>query len=123
MPLSKPIHTIDGRLVDHIVISKGSFIYVPIMSINRSEALWGKDAKNFSPGRWLNDSNSQLKATEIQGYRHLLTFIEGPRTCLGKSFALTEFKVMSLHPKPSHDNNLVSDGTGGIVCSHTELHI
>ncbi|KAH0826177.1 hypothetical protein J3R83DRAFT_5601 [Lanmaoa asiatica] len=34
------------------------------------------------------------KAKEIQGHRHLLTFVDGPRTCLGKNFALTEFKTV-----------------------------
>ena len=29
----------------------------------------------------------------MQGHRHLLTFSDGPRTCLGKTFAVTEFKV------------------------------
>jgi hypothetical protein len=33
------------------------------------------------------------RAKEIQGYRHILTFSDGPRICLGKSFALAEFKV------------------------------
>ena len=30
---------------------------------------------------------------EIKGYKHLLTFGNGPRTCLGKNFALLEVKV------------------------------
>jgi len=30
---------------------------------------------------------------EISGYRHLLTFADGPRACLGKGFALAEIKV------------------------------
>ncbi|KAG1791802.1 uncharacterized protein HD556DRAFT_1484619 [Suillus plorans] len=34
------------------------------------------------------------KAKEVQGHRHLLTFVDGPRTCLGKDFAITEFKTI-----------------------------
>jgi len=30
---------------------------------------------------------------EISGYRHLLTFGDGPRVCLGRGFALAEIKV------------------------------
>ncbi|KAK0438374.1 hypothetical protein EV421DRAFT_1714366, partial [Armillaria borealis] len=33
------------------------------------------------------------RTKEIQGHRHLLTFVDGPRTYLGKTFALAEFKV------------------------------
>ena len=36
------------------------------------------------------------RAAEIQGYRHLLTFASGPRACLGRNFALVEFKVSGL---------------------------
>jgi cytochrome P450 len=62
--------------------------------MNRATAIWGPDAKEFKPERWLdNESGLTARAKEIQGYHHLLTFIDGPRTCLGKGFALTEFKV------------------------------
>ncbi|KAK0448192.1 hypothetical protein EV421DRAFT_1705921, partial [Armillaria borealis] len=37
--------------------------------------------------------SAPLRAKEIQGHRHLLTFLDGPKTCLGKAFALTELKV------------------------------
>ena len=65
--------------------------------MNRSAAFWGEDAKVFRPSRWLEDADGQngipAKAKEIPGHRHLLTFVDGPRTCLGKNFAVTEFKV------------------------------
>lgn len=62
--------------------------------MNRSTSFWGPDAKEFKPERWLDDeSGVPEKAKEVQGYHHLLTFVDGPRTCLGKGFALAEFKV------------------------------
>ena len=39
---------------------------------------------------------SNLKAKEIVGHKHILTFSDGPRTCLGKGFALANFKVCLL---------------------------
>ncbi|KAF9224543.1 cytochrome P450 [Gyrodon lividus] len=98
VPLSEPIRTKSGQLVDSLSISKGTFIAISMQSINRSAALWGEDAKVFNPSRWLDDEHGQnsipAKAKEIQGHRHLLTFADGPRTCLGKTFALTEFKIV-----------------------------
>lgn len=60
--------------------------------------MWGKDAKEFIPERWLDparnpDTSGTLAAKDIQGHRHLLTFVDGPRLCLGRHFALAEFKV------------------------------
>ena len=45
---------------------------------------------------WAKPNGIPARAKEVQGHRHLLTFVDGPRTCLGKNFAVTEFKVMGL---------------------------
>jgi cytochrome P450 len=68
---------------------------VLIRTINRSTSIWGPDAKEFKPQRWLEEGNIHGKAKDVAGYRHLLTFGDGPRVCLGRSFALTSFKVCS----------------------------
>ncbi|KAJ7772424.1 cytochrome P450 [Mycena metata] len=91
IPLGTPIVTPSGETVSSIVIGKGISVVAPIRCINRSEALWGSDAKEFKPERWFADITTQAK--ELQGHRHLLTFHDGPRTCLGKAFALAEFKA------------------------------
>ncbi|KAJ7886211.1 cytochrome P450 [Mycena olivaceomarginata] len=92
IPLGTPIVTASGETVSSITVAKGTIIVEPIRTINRSEALWGSDAKEFKPSRWFTDITSPAK--ELQGYRHLLTFHDGPRTCLGKTFALAEFKAV-----------------------------
>ncbi|KAJ7695855.1 cytochrome P450 [Mycena olivaceomarginata] len=48
----------------------------------------------FRPERWLTLADEPLRAKEIQGHRHIISFLDGPRTCLGKSFALAEFKAV-----------------------------
>jgi cytochrome P450 len=55
--------------------------------------MWAPNAKEFKPERWLDGSAIQGNANTIQGYQHLLTFSDGLRMCLGRSFVLTEFKV------------------------------
>ena len=94
IPLSDPIKDVYGRPVDHIVVPKDTQVSVSIAYMNRSEKFWGPDAKRFRPERWLNPDGLETRAREIQGHKHLLTFIDGPRTCLGKAFALAEFKAV-----------------------------
>ncbi|KAJ6598483.1 cytochrome P450 [Mycena vulgaris] len=96
LPLSAPIETVSGELVDTIFVSKGTTVTLPMQCINRSLVFWGPDAKVFNPARWIDESAApaQHRAQEIQGYRHLLTFADGPRMCLGKGFALAEFKAV-----------------------------
>jgi len=94
LPLTEPIVTASGTTIDTLFIAKGTTIRVPVAGVNRSEALWGSDADKFNPERWLvSDTKESAKREKIQGYRNLLTFALGPRVCIGKNFALTEFKV------------------------------
>ena len=95
IPLSQPVHARSGKLVNHITVGKGMYLTVSVSSMNRSTALWGADAKEFRPERWMEDEGISAGAKEVQRHRHLLTFIDGPRTCLGKGFTITEFKVRS----------------------------
>ncbi|KAF9478457.1 cytochrome P450 [Pholiota conissans] len=93
MPFAAPIITTSGERRSSLIIGKGTVITSPIRYMNRAEAFWGPNAKDFEPERWL-DGGDIAKAKEIQGHRHILTFSDGPRTCLGKSFALAEFKAV-----------------------------
>jgi cytochrome P450 len=88
VPLAEPVRSASGNVVDRIVLPKGSIVTVPIRYINRSEVFWGPNAKNFEPERWLTLETDSVPAMDLQGHRHLLTFLDGPRTCLGKTFAL-----------------------------------
>lgn len=93
LPVSEPITTASGEVVDSIFVAKDTIVTVSIRCMNQSEVFWGANAKEFEPERWHTLANDPLRAKEIQGHRHIITFIDGPRTCLGKSFALAEFKV------------------------------
>lgn len=94
IPLSEPVLTRSGELVDSISVAKGTRIGISVACMNRSSAFWGLDAKKFRPERWIEGADIPKKAQEIQGYRNLLTFSDGPRTCLGKAFAITELKAV-----------------------------
>lgn len=81
-------------MVNCINIARGAAVAIPIRGVNRSTSIWGPDAKEFVPERWLEDEKGlTTKAKEVQGYHHLLSFVDGPRTCLGRAFAIAEFKV------------------------------
>ncbi|KAF9255629.1 cytochrome P450 [Marasmius fiardii PR-910] len=96
LPLSTPIIAKDGQELTSLAIPKGTTITSPISSLNRSELLWGKRAKEFIPERWINGLEQKevipVNAKSIKGHRHILTFSDGPRICLGRNFALSEFK-------------------------------
>jgi len=98
IPLSEPVRTKSGQLVENLSIAAGTVLAIPLASVNLSEVIWGEDAKTFKPSRWLEDTHGHngvpAKAREVQGHRHLLTFSDGPRICIGKNFAVAEFKAV-----------------------------
>jgi len=91
IPLSNPIRTSSGELVESIMVTEGTIMMLPHVFFNRSEEYWGPDAKEFVPDRWLREL--KYPAKEIRGHRHLLTFADGQKICLGKDFAITELKA------------------------------
>ncbi|KIJ62084.1 hypothetical protein HYDPIDRAFT_114926 [Hydnomerulius pinastri MD-312] len=92
LPLEHPFTDKNGVVHDGIKISKGDPIFIPILVINRSEQLWGPDAKEFKPERWANTPET---ASHIPGvWGHMLTFLGGPRACIGYRFSLVEMKAL-----------------------------
>ena len=78
-----------GQVMDQIHIPKGTVVISPIRYFNCCEATWGSDAREFVPERWLKENTDDKEG----GTRRLHTFSDGPRSCIGKVFAMAEFKV------------------------------
>ncbi|KLO13829.1 cytochrome P450 [Schizopora paradoxa] len=94
LPLNSPIVGKSGEKIERLMIPKGTMINIPLRSVNLSNAFWGPNAKEFVPERWLdNEKGVPQRAKEIQGYHHTLTFMDGPRMCLGRNIAVAEMKT------------------------------
>lgn len=63
------------------VFPKGTSLLVPMWAINKSRKLWGEDARDFNPDRWLKDKVNG-GATESLAF---LSFGTGHRSCIGRS--------------------------------------
>ncbi|KAJ6496845.1 cytochrome P450 [Mycena vulgaris] len=95
LPLAKPIRTAWGTFIDKLPVQKGAVLTTSLVFTNLAKSIWGADAAEFKPERWLNDAGGvPATAKEYPGYHHTMTFLDGPRTCLGKGFALAEMKIV-----------------------------
>jgi len=65
-----------------------SVIHINIYAIQRDPDLWGKDADEFRPERFLGDEGRK----KINSF-DFLPFSKGSRDCIGKYFALLEAKI------------------------------
>ncbi|KZT54812.1 cytochrome P450 [Calocera cornea HHB12733] len=94
IPLSTPIQTETGT-VDRIPIRAGQCVLGSIDGLNKSEEVWGPDATEFLPDRWLGRETKQIDPSKQTGgiYANLATFGGGPKACIGYRFALLEVSV------------------------------
>lgn len=67
LPLSEPIRGVDGTWMDEIVVPKGTQVIVAVYSCNRSVAIWGKDALEWKPERWLQRLPDSVTNAKIPG--------------------------------------------------------
>jgi cytochrome P450 len=91
IPVSKPFTDIHGQVHDSIRLRKGDTVLIPILAINSLQSLWGEDANEFRPDRW---SDLPHAVNEIPGLLNTLSFLGGPRACIGYRFSLVETKAI-----------------------------
>jgi cytochrome P450 len=95
LPLSAPIQDVDGRKVHEIFIPKNTNVYAQIYNLNRDPSIWGSDAAEWKPERWLAPLPQSVADASIQGvYTNTMTFIGGPRGCIGFRFSQLEMKAV-----------------------------
>jgi cytochrome P450 len=94
VPVTIRVARQDTHLVGHYV-PKGTEIMISPWLINRSKHVWGEDAEQFRPERWIDQDtgkpNNMGGAASNYDY---LTFLHGPRSCIGQGFAKAELRCM-----------------------------
>ena len=67
VPLQFPIKDEKtGRELNEIVIRKGTPVYVGLGATNRSTSLWGEDAAEFKPERWMGRHAHESTVEQIK---------------------------------------------------------
>ncbi|KAJ7106646.1 cytochrome P450 [Mycena epipterygia] len=92
IPLAESITTVTGERIREIPVQKGQLVTLALAGYQRQESRWGQDAHEFKPSRWIEGTPYQGEA--VGPYANLLSFIGGPRTCLGWRFAILEMQVI-----------------------------
>ncbi|KAL0562506.1 hypothetical protein V5O48_019581, partial [Marasmius crinis-equi] len=83
IPLDHPVTDASGNVLKEIPVAKGQRIITSIVCYNRLKDIWGEDADQWNPERFLN-----LKTPTTLGvFGNLMTFSGGVRGCIGWRFA------------------------------------
>lgn len=67
LPLSQPMRGSDGSILEQIPIPKGTNVLVGVRACNRNKALWGEDAEEWKPERWLAPLPKAVEDASIPG--------------------------------------------------------
>ncbi|KAM4087192.1 hypothetical protein ACJW30_10G159300 [Castanea mollissima] len=91
VPVDGKICFSDDTWPDGYSVRKGDAVAYYPYAMGRMKFLWGDDAEEFRPERWLDENclfqqESPFKFTAFQA---------GPRICLGKEFAYRQMKIFS----------------------------
>ncbi|KAG8873516.1 hypothetical protein FRB97_006659 [Tulasnella sp. 331] len=77
-----------------VIPTRGDPLYVPrqwqflysAISIQKRKDLWGEDADEFNPSRWVDGREKEMASDPFR----FIPFNAGPRICLGQQFAYNE---------------------------------
>ncbi|KAK4105344.1 cytochrome P450 [Parathielavia hyrcaniae] len=79
--------SVEADFVSGYRIPANTVLYILSNAINRMEWFWGDDADEFEPDRW-----DDLPKTAVPNA--FMTFLQGPRGCIGRKFAEVEMKIL-----------------------------
>jgi len=72
-----------------VLIPKDTCVMVNIWAMQRDPELWGPDADQFNPERFMDPVNAKrITTVDYMAFNH------GPRVCMGMQFALNELRVV-----------------------------
>ncbi|KAG6909554.1 hypothetical protein DXG01_016802 [Tephrocybe rancida] len=65
VPLQYPVlDATTGSQLRSLLITKGTAVYLGLAAANRSQAIWGSDASEFKPERWMGKAEHELMTNE-----------------------------------------------------------
>lgn len=70
-----------------VLVPKGAYVVFHSWSMHRRADVYGEDADEFTPERWLDEGHP---ASPLRPGWAYIPFSGGPRACIGQNFALTE---------------------------------
>lgn len=73
-------------------IPKNTTFTIPMGIINQDPKLWGPTARTFDPERWLGEGRANSGG--VENHLGFLTFLHGPRSCIGSGFAKAELACL-----------------------------
>ena len=73
------------------VLPKGTEVMMPVWSLHYNKGVWGEDAAQWRPDRWLEGGSVAAARKDADGNLRFMPFLDGPSNCIGQHLALVRF--------------------------------
>jgi len=81
LPLSTALECVDGKIINEVPIPEATNLIIGVHSCNRNPDIWGADAGEWKPERWLLPLPSALVDARIPGvFSHMFVTPMSTRT-------------------------------------------
>jgi cytochrome P450 len=67
LPLRTPIISRNGKDIHEVILKRNTFITANLVAINRNPEIWGEDAEEWKPERWLGKKPEDVANVRIPG--------------------------------------------------------
>ncbi|KAJ7818615.1 cytochrome P450 [Mycena olivaceomarginata] len=95
IPLKNPITLRTGETIASLPVKAGDSFIIPFMVPNTNPDVWGPDAAQFIPERWLQGGGIPDSEDLPHGpWGNVSNFADGPRHCIGWRLAVQEIKLI-----------------------------
>ncbi|KAL6123320.1 hypothetical protein ACLB2K_075842 [Fragaria x ananassa] len=91
VPLDARVCFSNDTWPDGFSVKKGELVVYQPYSMGRMKFIWGDDAEEFPPERWLDENGNFQEESPFK----FIAFNAGPRICLGKEYSYIQLKIFS----------------------------
>jgi len=67
LPLHEPIRSASGDMISAIHVPENTTLIISILAANHNKRIWGEDASEWRPERWLSASGERLRLGDCEG--------------------------------------------------------
>ena len=67
LPLQFPVVSSTGEELKSVVVPEGTTLIISILAANHNKAVWGDDASEWRPERWMKASGQHASGHELDG--------------------------------------------------------
>ncbi|KAJ6450388.1 cytochrome P450 [Mycena sanguinolenta] len=95
VPFKNPVTLSNGETIYNLAVKAGDGFIIPFQVLNTDPMVWGPDAAQFVPERWLaGGSNPPSEDLPHGPWGNVSNFVDGPRHCIGWRLAVQEIKLI-----------------------------